>query len=157
MDIDISDMTTAVCETLLVTAIVCDWNVRAWTFFEAFQARRTIHLLCKNNAVVPLKQVIEVVHRRGALDIAILLLAMPHFLPPLDDRILASRNSESRGGFIAGYLTVETGGSLLSHRAASREGDDFVIWSLLMSEKTIFYNAVAFWKSMQGLAFQTSA
>ena len=157
MDIDISNMTTAVCETLLVTAIVCDWNVRAWTFFEAFRARRTIHLLCKNNAVVPLKQVIEVVHRRGALDIAILLLAMPHFLPPLDDRILASRKSESRGGFIAGYLTVETGGSLLSHRAASREGDDFVIWSLLMSEKTIFYNAVAFWKSMQGLAFQTSA
>ena len=160
MNIDISDMTTAVCETLLCAAIVCDWNVRAWTFFEAFRARRTIHLLCRNNAVVPLKQVIEVVHREGALDIALLLLAMPHFLPPIDDRVLASRKpetSERRQDFIAGYLSIETSGSLLSHRAASREGDDFVIWSLLMSEKTIFYNAEAFWKSMQGLAFQTSA
>lgn len=157
MDIDISDMTSVVCETLLVTAIVCDWNVRAWTFFEAFRARRTIHLLCRNNAVVPLKQVIEVVHRKGALDIAILLLAMPHFLPPLDDHVLARVTSEGREDFEAGYLTIETSGSLLSHRAASREGDDFVIWSLLMSEKTIFYNAEAFWKSMQGLALQTSA
>ena len=160
MDIDISNMTTAVCETLLVTAIVCDWNVRAWTFFEAFRARRTIHLLCRNNAVVPLRKVIEVVHRKGALDIAILLLAMPHFLPPIDDRVLARRKtetSEQRESFNAGYLTIETSGSLLSHRAASREGDDFVIWSLLMSEKTIFYNAEAFWKSMQGVAFQTSA
>ena len=157
MEIDISNMTTAVCETLLVTAIVCDWNVRAWTFLEAFRARRTIHLLCKNNAVVPLVQVIENVERKGALDIAILLLAMPHFLPPLDDCALASSKSMDRQSFEAGYLPVETSGSLLSHRAASREGDDFVIWSLLMSEKTIFYNAEAFWKSMQGLAFQSSA
>lgn len=161
MGIDISNMTTAVCETLLVTAIVCDWNVRAWTFLEAFRARRTIHLLCKNNAVVHLKQVIEIVHRKGALDIGILLLAMPHFLPSLDDRILASpKNWAPEGGrerFKAGYLPVETSGGLLSHRAASRKGDDFVIWSLLMSDKTIFYNAEAFWRSMQGLAFQTSA
>ena len=157
MEVDISNMITAVCETLLVTAIVCDWNVRAWTFFEAFRARRTIHLLCRNNAVVPLKQVIEFVHRNGGLDIGILLLAMPHFLPSLDDRILASPKSEGRERFMAGYLSIETSGSLLSHRAASREGDDFVIWSLLMSEKTIFYNAETFWESMQGLAFQTSA
>ena len=157
MELDISNMTTAICETLLVTAIVCDWNVRAWTFFEAFRARRTIHLLCKNNAVVPLKRVIETIHHKGALEIGILLLAMPHFLPPLDDRQLASPKSESRQDFKAGYLPVATSGSLLSHRAASREGDDFVIWSLLMTENTIFNNAEAFWKSMQGLAFQNSA
>lgn len=160
MEIDISNMTTAVCETLLVTAIVCDWNVRAWTFLEAFRARRTIHLLCRDNAVVQLKQVIEVVHRKGALDIGILLLAMPHFLPALDDRILASPKTWApegrREGFKAGYLPIETSGSLLTHRAASRPGDDFVIWSLLMSDKTIFYSAEAFWKSMQGLAYQTS-
>ena len=157
MEIDISSMTTKVCETLLVTAVVCDWNVRAWTFFEAFRARRTIHLLCRNNDIVPLKKVIEVVHREGALDIAILFPAMPHFLPPADDREWANFSTEGRGGFKAGYLPIEMSGSLLSHRAASRKGDDFVIWSLLMSEKTIFYNAEAFWKSMQGLAFQTSA
>ena len=157
MEIDISNMTITVCETLLVTAIVCDWNVRAWTFLEAFRARRTIHLLCKNNAVVPLLQVIETVERKGALDIAILLLAMPHFLPPQDDRVLASPKSMNRESFQAGYLPVEISGSLLSYRTASREGDDFVIWSLLMSEKTIFYNAEAFWRSMQGLALQSFA
>ncbi len=157
MELDISNMTTATCETLLVTAIVCDWNVRAWTFFEAFRARRTIHLLCKNNTVVLLKRVIETIHHKGALEIGILLLAMPHFLPPLDDRKFARPTSESRQRFKAGHLPVETSGSLLSHRAASREGDDFVIWSLLMTEKTIFNNAEAFWKSMQGLALQNSA
>ena len=157
MEIDISSMTTEVCETLLFTAIVCDWNVRAWTFFEAFRARKTIHLLCKGNAVTSLKRVIEVVHRKGALDIGILLLAMPHFLPPLDDRELARPVFEGREGFKAGYLDIETSGSLLSHRAASRAGEDIVIWSLLMSEKTVFYNAEAFWESMQGLALQCSA
>lgn len=157
MEMDISNMTTAIYETLLITAIVSDWNTRAWTFFEAFRARRTIHLLCRNNAVVSLKQVIESVHSKGALDIANLLLAMPHFLSPLDDRILASPKFEGRQGFEAGYLSIEMSGSLLSHRPASRPGDDFVIWSLLISEKTIFHSAEAFWKSMQGLAFQTSA
>ena len=56
----------------------------------------------------------------------------------------------------AGYLEVDTGGNLLSRRPASRPGDDIVIWSLLISDKTIFRSAEAFWKSMQGLAFHTS-
>lgn len=157
MQIDISNKTTAVYETLLVNAIICDWNIRAWTFFEAFRARRTIHLLCKNNAVVSLKEIIQFVHHKGALDIGILLLAMPHFLPPLDDRILAQAKSEkTRDSFEPGHLLVETSGSLLSHRPASRPGDDLVIWSLLMSEKSIFYNAEAFWKSLQGTLFSSA-
>ena len=156
MEIDISNMTTPVCEVLLVTAIASDWNVRAWTFLEAFRARKTLHLLCRNNAVTSLKQIIEVVHRKGALDIGNLLPAMPHFLPSIDDRELSRPLSQNRKHFEEGHMSIELSGSLLSHRAASRPGDDVVIWSLLMSEKTIFYTAEMFWKSMQGDAFQSA-
>lgn len=141
----------------LVPAIICDWNVRAWTFFEAFRARRTMHLLCRNNDVVSLKQVVQFVLSEGALDVGILLVAVPHFLPPLDDRKSIAPKSENREQFEAGHLPIETSSSLLSHRPASRPGDDFVIWSLLISKKTKVYTAEAFWKRMQGLAFRTSA
>lgn len=158
MQLELSNMAPSVCETLLVTTIVSDWNTRAWTFFEAFRGRRALHLLCKDNAVVSLQQIIKFVNQRGVLDIEILLLAMPHFLPLLDDRRLvgiACDTPEQRQLFIAGYLGIETSGNLLSHRPASRPGDDVVIWSLLISDKTVFNNAEAFWRSMQGSAYQT--
>lgn len=155
MELDISDLTTTVCETILVTIIVSDWNTRAWTFFEAFRARRTIHLLCRHNAVISLQEVIRLVHENGALEIGNLVLAMPHFLPPHDDKRLAESKFEgSRERFQAGYLEIETSGSLLSHRPASRPGDDVVIWSLLLSQGTIFYDAESFWRSMQGSPHQ---
>lgn len=156
MALDFSHSTTEACETVLVTALVSDWNVRAWTFFEAFRARRTLHLLSKNNVVVPLKQIIDVIHRNRALEIGNLVLVMPHFLPPLDDSELARPTFRGRGEFEEGHFAVEMSGSLLSHRAASRPNDEFVIWSLLMSEKTICYDAEAFWKGMQGLALQSA-
>lgn len=156
MKLDVSNITTLVCETLLVTTVVSDWNCRAWTFFEAFRARRTIHLLCQNNAVVSLKQVIEHVYQNGMLEFGILLLAMPHFLPAFDDDALAEDKSGDRQTYQAGYLPIETSGSLLSHRPASRPGDDVVIWSLLMSKNTIFHDAESFWKAMQGPILQLS-
>lgn len=156
MELDISDMTTEICETLLVTVAVSDWNTRAWTFLEAFRARRTVHLLCKNNAVVSLQRVMQMVCQKCALEIGILLLAMSHCLPPLDDRELAREKGEARQRFQAGYLEVETSGHLLSHRPASRPGDDVVIWSLLIAEKMIFNNAEAFWNAMKGPILQLS-
>lgn len=157
MKLDISNLTTSVCETLLITIVVSDWNCRAWTFFEAFRARRTIHLLCRKNAVISLKQVIRNVCQNGLLEFGALCLAMPHFLPPLDDSILAQdKSGGSRQAFQAGYLPIETSSNLLSHRPASRPGDDVVIWSLLMSESTVFNNAEAFWKAAQGPIFERS-
>ena len=158
MEIDVSNMTTLVCETILIATIVSDWNTRAWTFFEAFRARRNIHLLCKNNSVVSLQRVIQAINRRGMLDIGILLLAAPHFLPPLDDHILASPKTrgQKRIEFQAGYLPIETSSNLLSHRPASRPGDDVVIWSLLISKGTVFYDAETFWKAAQGPVLQLS-
>ena len=158
MSVDISNMTTSVCETLLITTAVSDWNCRAWTFLEAFRARRTIHLLCRNNAVVSLKQVIETVHRNGMLELGLLCLAMPHFLPPFDDHVMAELRSGGQGQkFEAGYLSIDTSGDLLSHRPASRPGDDVVIWSLLLSKSTVFNDAEAFWKAMQGPIFRPAA
>lgn len=157
MELDISNMSTSVCETLLVTLAVSDWNCRAWTFLEAFRARRTIHLLCRNNAVVSLKQVIETVHQNGMLEVGILYLAMPHFLPSFDDSIMAEdKLGGSRQDYQAGYLPIETSGGLLSHRPASRPGDDVVIWSLLMSKNTVFHDAETFWKALQGPILQRS-
>ena len=157
MKLDVSNITTSICEILLITIVVSDWNCRAWTFFEAFRARRTIHLLCQNNAVVSLKQVIKNVCQNGLLEFGALCLAMPHFLPPLDDSILAQdKSGGSRQEFQAGYLPIETSSNLLSHRPASRPGDDVVIWSLLMSESTVFNNAEAFWQAAQGPIFERS-
>ena len=156
MELDVSILTTTVCETILVTVIVSDWNTRAWTFLEAFRARQTTHLLCKHNAVLSLQKVIQTVQQKGILDIGNLVLAMPHFLPAFDDQELARSKSGSRQEYQAGYLSIETSGSLLSHRPASRPGDDMVIWSLLISEKTVFHGAESFWKAMQGPILQVS-
>lgn len=95
-----------------------------------------------------LKQVVQFVLIEGALDVGTLLVAVPHFLPPLDDRKSIAPKSENREQFEAGHLPIETSSSLLSNRPASRPGDDFVIWSLPISEKTNVYTAEAFWKSM---------
>lgn len=150
MQIDISDLTCSTCETLLVTALVSDWNTRAWTFFEAFRARRTIHLLCKNNAVVSLKQVFQTVCSDGPLDIAILTLAMGHAVPPFDDSSFAMPFAPGdKNRFETGYLTAERSGRSLINRPASRPGDDIVIWSLLMNENTVFQDAEAFWRNLQ--------
>ena len=150
MQIDISKLTHSICETLLVTTLVSDWNTRAWTFFEAFRARQNIHLLCKNNAVVSLKEVLQTVCTSGALDIAILALAIGHAIPTFNDRDL--NLPIVKGGytrFKPGYLTVERSGRFLINRPVSHPGDDIVIWSLLMSEKTVFHDAETFWKNIQ--------
>ncbi|KAI4110549.1 MAG: hypothetical protein LQ345_006979 [Seirophora villosa] len=57
--------------------------------------------------------------------------------------------------FINGFLSVETAGSLLSHRAASRPGDDFVIWSLLLHDD-VYNDAKAFWRSREGYTLSTA-
>ena len=52
-------------------------------------------------------------------------------------------------------LTVENSAMYLSHRPASRPGDDIVIWSLLLDEK-VYENAIAFWRSRQDHIINTS-
>lgn len=151
MDIDASDLTVEVRELILGTILVCDWNLRAWTFLEAFRGRESIFILCKDNVIVPLKETVEIVHRQGSIDIALLLLSAPHLLPP---QIKKYFQNPSYSPFISGFLTVETAANLLGHREASRPGDDMVIWSLLLDDK-VYKDATAFWKSRQGNSLQT--
>lgn len=46
------ESTVKSCEQTLTVMLVCDWNVRAWTFLEAFKGWNNIHILCKNSMVV---------------------------------------------------------------------------------------------------------
>ncbi len=154
---------------ILVTAMICDWNLRAWTFLEAFRGRRNIYVLCKDNRTISLKDTVEVVFYKGSIDIALLLLSIPHLLPSRDRKGLRVPGN----AFESGFMTVETAGSLLSHRAASRPGDDVVIWSLLTKDKIaktpktspmrrlicqdkVYEQSKAFWKRQQGRTLSTS-
>lgn len=98
--------------------------------------------------MVPLKETVEIVHRHGSMDIAILLITIPHLLTP---SVRKDYSSPSLSPYVMGHLTVETGGSLLSHRAASRPGDDMVIWSLLLKDD-VYKSAEAFWRSTTSVA-----
>lgn len=137
MGIDISNIKHDVrlLESVLATFLVCDWNVRAWTLLEAVRGNHAIHLLCSSNRIISLREALIRVHREGSIDLAILFLAMRHLLPASTDGF---RNNSSR-------KSVEEAGNLLSHRHATRDGDDIVIWSLL-SDIRVFYAAEVMWK-----------
>ena len=164
MEIDISgNDTVELREIILLTTITCDWNIRAWTFLEAFRARQSIHLLCRNNKTLSLRESVEIVHRDASLDIVILLLTIPHLLPRVhrvqeESAVLKEkypRSWEIFRWYPDGFLTVENSGKFLSHRPASRSGDEIVIWSLLLQEK-VYENAVDFWRSRQGSYVHTT-
>ena len=119
MSIDISNPTLDIKESILATVLVCDWNLRAWTFLESTKGRHNIHLLCRGNRTVSFLQIVRDVLNHGSIDLAILSFAVPHMLPESDH---------------SPFMVKEEGGEVLSHRPASRKGDDIVIWSLLVSE-----------------------
>lgn len=151
MSIDASSLTVEVRETILVTAMACDWNIRAWTFLEAFRGRNNTYALCENDVLVSLKESCDIIYHQGCIDIALLLLSVPHLLPAFYQRDIKVVNN----AFVAGFLTVEESGSRISHREASRPGDDIVIWSLLLDDK-VYGNAEAFWLGREGQTIQTS-
>lgn len=136
MAVDISNPTRELLESLLATFFVCDWNVRAWTLLEAMKGSHAIHLLCKSNKIISLRDILTEIHQNGSVDIGILCLTTQHLIPSSYD---AFRRSSSR-------QSTEVAGSLLSHRHATRENDDIVIWSLL-SSTSVFHNAEEMWKS----------
>ena len=154
MGIDGSDLSLEACETMIGALIVCDWNLRAWTFLEAFRGREKMYILCKGNVLVPLKEIFGMVYRQGSIEIASLVLCTPHMLPSRTKKHFREPRWSGRP-FVNGFLTVGAAGSLLSHREASRPGDDIVIWSLLLHD-TVYQNAKDFWTSRQGLTLGTS-
>lgn len=141
MTIDISKPDTATMELILVTTLVCYWNVRAWTLLEALRARHNIHILCKDNHTIGLKEVVNEVLDRGCIDIAVSFLSAQHVLPFVNNRY----NEEKFTGFVSMAVAAD----LLSHRHASRPGDEIVIWDLLMGDD-ISTRAEQFWRAKEG-------
>ncbi|KAI9878617.1 MAG: hypothetical protein M1830_000384 [Pleopsidium flavum] len=160
MSIDISNLTMSLREALLATVLVCDWNIRAWTLLEAMRGRHNIHLLCKRNEVICFRETLKVVHEEGRIDLAILFLTTQHLMPPPppDDWELfpggGSTATDEDRLMEKGFVSVGEAGILLSHRHASRDNDDIVIWSLLINEKAI-KNAEQIWKNQLGAKINT--
>ena len=68
MTVDVSKQTTELFEALIIAVLLCDWNVRAWTILEGMKGRETIHLLCKDNQTINLREVLVKVLGDGRLD-----------------------------------------------------------------------------------------
>lgn len=152
MNINATNLTIAVRELIVVTTLVCDWNIRAWTFLEAFRGRAKTFALCNGNMPISLRDTIDAVHREGYLDITQLLLTLPHLLPSFHAKEKGFTNGFP---YSKGFLIPEVAGSLLSHRPASRPGDDIVIWSLLLQDE-VCHDAESFWRSREGSGLATS-
>ncbi|MCJ1240190.1 hypothetical protein MMC14_008190 [Varicellaria rhodocarpa] len=136
MAVDVTEITLDLLESILATFLVCDWNVRAWTLLEAKKGCHGLHLLCKFNKTISLQDALIQIHKYGAIDIAILSLALRHFMPW----------SVAVPDGASDVTTTEVAGQLLSRRHATREGDDIVIWSLL-STIHVFNDAEQMWKA----------
>ncbi len=143
MQIDANHLTLETKESILATLLVCDWNVRAWTFLEAMRGRQNIHVLCKDEVVVCLKELLTSVNAHGSITLANLFLSAQHLLPQMrgDDNA-----SDELQRYYRGFLPIEEAAYALRHRHASRPGDDAVIWSLLCDE-TPSYTASELWEA----------
>lgn len=153
MSIDISHRTIELSESLLSALLVCDWNVRAWTFLEASRGRSNIHLLCKDDQVVPLKEILDDVTRNGNITIATLLLTAQHLMPA-QRLAVGGTPSEAMDNRARGFVPIHEASCLLSHRHATRENDEVVIWSLLCSEN-VKGTPIELWRSMVGRVLPT--
>lgn len=160
MTIDIAALTMELRESILSILSVSDWNVRAWTLLEAMRGRNNIHLLYKDNQVVCFEELLRSVHQEGRIDIVILFLTSQHLIPhlkPDDYEIFPGHGglaSDEDRRTQMGFISIGEGSILLSHRHASRKGDDILIWSLLVNEKAM-KNVDQLWKSQLGIEIPT--
>ena len=122
-------------ERLLCTLLVCDWNVRAWTFLESVRGRRNAHIMCANDVLLSVRDLVQGVLAKGALDIAAIALSAQHLLPQTG----------------INTFSITQASALLNHRHATRKGDDIVIWSLLCRGK-VASEPEQFWKSRMNAA-----
>ncbi|KAK5651034.1 hypothetical protein OQA88_1497 [Cercophora sp. LCS_1] len=144
MSMDVSNATLETMESILATVLVCDWNVRAWTFLEAMRATN-IYLLGKDDTTVGLKEMLWRVWSTGDISLSNLFFTTPHLIPT-PNYYRASSGWE--GSKILETLSVDKAAAVLNNRHATRPGDDVVIWSLLCEEAPS-YTAQELWTSLQ--------
>lgn len=140
MAIDIENPSLETKEMILAVILVCDWNIRAWTFLEAVRGQMNLHILCKNDRTVSIASLLEDVSQTGCLDLVALFFTSHHLLPYTYLR----------------YLSVEEAACVLSRRYTTKDGDELIIWSLLCGE-TAYRCPKDFWSSARprGRAVQT--
>lgn len=144
MQVNVAELTLELMESILAALLVCDWNVRAWTLLEAMRGRHNIQILCKNEQVIPLKDLLEEVHQRGSLSLAGLFATAQHLLPAQQPPP-GSTPHQYLDERAKGFVNVEEAACLLSHRHASRPGDEVIIWSLLCGP-IVRHSAIEFWR-----------
>ncbi|KFY04599.1 hypothetical protein V491_09298, partial [Pseudogymnoascus sp. VKM F-3775] len=132
MSIDAQDLSPEKCETLVSVLLLSDWNTRAWTLLEAIRGNRAIHLLCKDNNPVALRDILSLLYNQGSITLCALLIGSPHLLPM------------SEMDYNVG---LERAGVMLSRRFTSNEGDAIIIWSLLCGNDMAETKPERFWKA----------
>lgn len=159
MTIDISGSTMVAYESVLATLLVCDWGIRAWTLLEAIRGRRGLFVLCRHNKLINLHELLKLVHNDGRMDLVNLCLARDYLFPPPDisafeffDIPVADVERETAAGFV----DIGTAIALLSHRHATRDGDDLLIWSLLIGDIED-ESPIAMWRRQVGKTIQTGS
>ncbi|EOD50989.1 putative het domain protein [Neofusicoccum parvum UCRNP2] len=152
MSIDVRERDIGTYEALLAALLVSDWNVRAWTLLEGYQGAANIHLLCKHDETLRLADVIAAVHTAGDMVLANMSMATEHLFPPRESAhttttttTTTTKPADPQDKRFKPSLVQS--GRLLSHRHASRAGDEIVIWSLLRGH--LSHTAAAFWRSQQ--------
>ncbi|KAF8848519.1 hypothetical protein BDZ45DRAFT_810739 [Acephala macrosclerotiorum] len=126
-------------EAILIALLVCDWNVRGWTFLEAIRGKKALYLLCKNSDVYSLSDLLKCVSDNGNLELANLFLSAGHLLP-LPQELVDSHKANRYGNVLMFLDSIEEAGTVLSRRPASRPDDNLVIWSLLFSDAGHSFN-----------------
>ena len=160
MTIDISDHTMDAYESILATLLVCDWSVRAWTLLEAMRGIFDLDILCLRNRVISLEKVFKSVHAEGRVDLVTLFLSRGYMFPPMaivDFELFPGKpfTSSLERKIEDGFLTIGEA-ALLSHRHATRDGDDLLIWSLLIGDLED-ESPIEMWKRQVGKRIPTGS
>jgi hypothetical protein len=146
MEIDIRPLTLQAEEAILATLVVCDWNVRAWTLLEGLRGRLKLHILCKDNRVIALVDVLSDVLSGSSLGLVSPCLAIQHYTPTQMQR---SQFSDEQP------VTTEQATCLLNHRHATKDRDVTMIWSLVCGANKVVKTAEGFWRSTVGQPLAT--
>jgi hypothetical protein len=149
MNIDVSEPNVEVYESIVCAVLFCDWNTRAWTVLEGLKGRNNVYILCKNNQVLKFKALVQSLCDTGHLNILAFASQLVHIVPwDISD----FNYGPSLRALGLGQVDLEVAGSWLSHRPASRKGDDIVIWSLLPGPGAkALQNAVDFWRQQRSV------
>lgn len=144
MEIPIHPRTLQASEAVLTALSVCDWNVRAWTLLEGMRGRAKLHILCRDNHVVSLVDILTDVLSHSCLSLIPPCLAVQHYTPTQRTFDMIT------GADAAEPVSIEQATCLLNHRHATKDRDVPMIWALVAGSATVIKAADEFWAAKVG-------